>query len=89
MVKKTQLKVHRKITAKAIDVQGNAKEWNDNQIVMAGEFDSQVAKQDPNISVQEFGITFKKVQGVDCEKNRYFMRKSFETWQDVGEALKQ
>ena len=30
MVKKTQLKVHRKITAKAVDIMGVQKEWTDN-----------------------------------------------------------
>ena len=38
MVKKVQLKIHRKIVAKAIDMQGQQKEWTDDQVVLAGEF---------------------------------------------------
>ena len=55
---------------------------------MAGEFNSPVAKQDPNISTQEFGITCDKVGGVDCEKNRYIMLNSFEDGLYVGEVVK-
>ena len=50
MVKKTQLKVHRKISAKAMDINGQQKEWTDDQVIAAGDFNSPVAKQDPNIS---------------------------------------
>lgn len=54
---------------------------------MKGAFNSPVAKQDPNISVQEFGITFERVPGVDVEKNRYTMLNSFEDGKYVGEVL--
>jgi len=30
---------------------GQQKEWNDKQVVMAGEFDSVVAKQEPNLAI--------------------------------------
>ena len=44
MVKKTQLKVHRKISAKAMDINGQQKEWTDDQVIAAGDFNSPVAK---------------------------------------------
>ena len=79
MVKKTQLKVHRKISAKAMDINGQQKEWTDDQVIAAGEFNSPVAKQDPNISTQEFNVRMDRVASVDTEKNRYFMANDFET----------
>jgi hypothetical protein len=51
---------------------------------MAGEFNSPVAKQDPNISTQEFGITMDKIPNIDCEKNRYIMMNSFEDGKYMG-----
>jgi len=65
------LKVHRKITAKGVTIKGEKKEWQDNQIIMTGEFQSLVAKQDPNIAIQEFFISCDKVFPSDCEKNRF------------------
>lgn len=85
MAKKTQLKVHMKITAKAKDITGTNKEWTDDQVVMAGEFTSLVAKQDPNIAPQEFGITCDKIPGIDCEKNRYTMLNDFEDGKYIGQ----
>lgn len=73
MVKKTQLKIHRKISAKGMDITGQQKEWTDDQVVAAGEFNSPVAKQDPNISTQEFMVKMDKIHSIDTEKNRYFM----------------
>ena len=49
MVKATQLKVHRTIVASAIDMNGDKKQWTDKQVVIEGEFESPVAKQEPNI----------------------------------------
>jgi len=86
MVKKTQLKVHRTIIARAIDINGQRKEWNDKQVVMAGEFDSVVAKQEPNLAIQQFNIELRKVKGVDVEKNRYIMKKSFEDGRDINKT---
>lgn len=51
MVKRTQLKVYRTITAKAMDCNGQQKEWSDKQCVMAGEFQSPVAIKDPNLAI--------------------------------------
>lgn len=57
---------------------------------MAGEFNSPVAKQDPNISTQEFGITMDKDPSVDTEKNRYTMLNdfAFDKMPYVGSTLK-
>ena len=46
---------------------------------MAGEFNSPVAKQDPNISTQEFNVKMDRVHSVETEKNRYFMGQDFES----------
>ena len=88
MVKKTQLKVHRKITAKGMDISGQQKEWTDDQVIAAGEFNSPVAKQDPNISTQDFSLKMDRVPSVETEKNRYFMAQDFETGREYSGTIK-
>ena len=58
---------------------GQQKEWTDDQIVAAGEFVSPVAKQDPNISTQEFMVKMDKIHSIDTEKNRHFMADDFDS----------
>jgi hypothetical protein len=55
---------------------------------MAGEFNSPVAKQDPNLSTQELMITFDMLPNINCEKNRYFLWKSNEDGSDYDPMLK-
>ena len=54
---------------------------------MAGEFMSPVAKQDPNISTQEFVVTWDKLPNIDTEKNRYIMKINFENGHPMDPLL--
>lgn len=54
---------------------------------MAGEFASPVAKKDPSLSTQEFGVTMGKIASIDTEKNRFVMKKSFDDGSEIDKTL--
>ena len=55
---------------------------------MAGEFNAPVARQDPNVAIQEFSITCDKISTTDCEKNRFTLVGDFDGMKSLDWELK-
>ena len=66
------------MTAKGHTIQGEEKEWKDEQVLFIRDYESLVAIQDPNIATKELQIPCSVQQGYDKEKERFVLLKNNE-----------
>ena len=74
-----RFELKRTITAYAQTIEDQKKEFKDEQGVMRGQFEDQVAAKEPIKVARDYAILMKKLRDTDREKNRYFMNFDFET----------
>ena len=79
MVANIKFDLKRTIVAYAMTSDHVKKEFKDEQIVMHGKFNDQVAPKEPAKISRDYAILLKKVRDTDIEANRFFMRIDFET----------
>ena len=79
MVANIKFDLKRTIIAYGMTTDNVKKEFRDEQVVMHGKFNDQVAPKEPNKISRDYAVLMRKVKDTDKESNRYFMRTDFET----------
>lgn len=89
MVANVKFQLRRTITAYGYTSAQKKKEFKDEQEVMFGKFDDQVAKNEPNLMTRDYAVLIKKKDGTDREVNRVLMLKDFEKGTPLPMPLRQ
>ncbi len=79
MVANVKFQLKRTITAYGKTIDGSKKEFKDEQEVMFGKFDDQVAKNEPQTITRDYAILIRKNADTDRERNRVIMATDFES----------
>ena len=79
MVSNVKFVLKRTIVAYAKTIQGVKKEFKDEQEIMFGRFDDQVAAREPQKITRDYAIMMRKVKDSDRERNRVILRRDLDT----------